>query len=204
LDGERVLRLSPLDVVGHDDELSAAERLFGERATTAGAALVRADVPSVTEICTLLDGVPLALEPAAARASEIPLADLAIAIREGELTLNRRGGEHRQRRLDALVTWSLRLLPPGDLRAGLALSAIPGAFSADTAHRILDQLPQANTDALPRLCRQSLVDRDGARYRILMVIRTVFAPRARTRSPAARRGLRCLLLMGGTYGHAGR
>ena len=181
LDGERVIRLAPLDVSEEDHGRSPAQQLFVERAGAVGAPLVAKDWAAVADICTSLDGVPLALELAAAHASDMALDDLATAIRQGELSLNKRGGAHRHRNLEDLVSWSLRLLPLGDLRAVLGLVAadgelvvvLPGRFSADTARQILSNVPGASSDAVPRLSRQSLVDRDGPRYRMLMVIRTV-------------------------------
>jgi class 3 adenylate cyclase len=170
LDGERVLKLRPLVVAGRT---GPAERLFVERARSAGGAVSSADEATVSDLCRCLDGVPLALELAAARAPDMPLPDLTEAIRQGELSMAKRSGELRQRSLDDLVSWSLQLLSPGDHKAILALSVLPGGFSAGTATSILGQIADCSSDALPKLCRQSLVDRDGSRYRMLMVIRTV-------------------------------
>lgn len=162
---ERVLRLRPLGTDG--------ERLFVDRAEAAGAAVDPADLPTVARICRQLDGLPLALELAAARTPNLPLADLAAALEAGELQLRRRSGPRHQRNLHDLVDWSLDRLDPGERAALLALSVFPGRFAADDARSLLADVPGADAAALPELVRRSLVDLDGDRFRLLLVIRDV-------------------------------
>ncbi|MDY7100293.1 MAG: BTAD domain-containing putative transcriptional regulator [Actinomycetota bacterium] len=130
IDGECVVDLSPLDV----DDGGSAVRLFFERAGLTNSACHR-DVPAVVEICRRLDGLPLAIELAAARSGSLPLADLASALddRFALLTTGNRSGPSRHRTLEAAIGWSWDLLSPRtkDVLAGCA--AFAGHFSADDA-----------------------------------------------------------------------
>jgi hypothetical protein len=91
-----------------------ALRLFGERAAAAcpGFALDREAAPVVAEICLRVDGLPLAIELAAARVRTLPLADIAVRLEDRFRLLT--GGGHtavpRQRTLRATVEWSYGLL----------------------------------------------------------------------------------------------
>jgi predicted ATPase/class 3 adenylate cyclase len=181
LDGERVLRLAPLTTA--PDGGGAAEALFVSRAGAAGVVIGDGELGAVTDVCRLLDGLPLGLELAAARLSSVPLPDLVEALHGGEIELHRRGGDRRQRSLDALVEWSLRLLDDGDRGALLALSVFPGRFSAGMADSVLRGDPAVRPGALARLAARSLVDLDGDHYRMLVTTREV-ARRQLAGSPA--------------------
>jgi predicted ATPase/class 3 adenylate cyclase len=170
IDGERVLRIEPL--AASADGSGEAEQLFLSRAAAAGAELGEADLDAVSRVCTLLDGLPLALELAAARAPSAPISELADALAAGELELQRRGGERRQRSLRALVEWSLRLLEPAERTTLLVLSVFPGRFSAADARELLGGVAGTHSQ-VTALARRSLVDLDGDRYRILLTIREV-------------------------------
>ncbi|CAB4703454.1 MAG: hypothetical protein F2667_05590 [Actinobacteria bacterium] len=181
--GEQVLRLTRLTGAPSAHELedgepvtgstSPAQRLFIDRAQSGGAVIDRADTAAITHLCELLDGLPLALELAAAQAAHLPLAELVSGIESGELELRRRGGAARQRSLDDLVRWSLDLVPPEDRIAAQALSLLPGRFSAAMAEEILQAVPGARRLAAPRLVRQSLLDLDGDEFRMLVTVRQV-------------------------------
>ena len=81
LDGEQVLAVPPLALPLHnmDDEETDAVRLFAERARAANAAfaLDRQTRPPVAEICRRLDGIPLAIEFAAARSAHLSPTEIA-------------------------------------------------------------------------------------------------------------------------------
>ncbi len=170
--GERVLRLAHLPTGDHGVE-GAAEALFLSRAEAAGAVVRPADLAAVTEVCRHLDGLPLALELAAARTATLPVADLVAALAAGDVDLARRGGDARQRSLDALVEWSVRLLDDGERTALLGLSVFPGRFSTAMADAVLRGLPGARAGAAGQLTRRSLVDLDGDHYRMLTTTRDV-------------------------------
>ena len=164
VDGEQVLRLQPPE---------NPELLFVERAAAVGVVLGDAELPTVAHICHQLDGLPLALELAAARTSSLPVSELAGALDAGELQLHRRSGHRHQRTLHDLVAWSLRLLDAAEHSALLALSVFPGRFSAADAKELLSAVQDARATAVPELTRRSLVDLDGGRYRLLLTIRDV-------------------------------
>ncbi|HEY1329481.1 MAG TPA: AAA family ATPase [Casimicrobiaceae bacterium] len=162
VNGERVLRLRAIE---------NPERLFAERAAAVGVSFSDADAPAVSRICRQLDGLPLAIELAAARTSSMPIVELAEALGAGELRLQRRSGHRHQRTLHDLVAWSLRLLDHAERTALVALSVFPGRFGAADARELLCAIPDARATALPELARRSLVDLDGDRYRLLVTIR---------------------------------
>ena len=166
---------------------SEAVRLFVDRATTVlpSFALTQADAPAVVEICRRLDGIPLALELAAAR---VPLLSVQeIALRLGDrfrlLTGGRRTALPRQQTLQALIDWSWDLLTDDERRLLRRLSVFAGGCTLEAAaavardvdgdrageDRSLDTL-----DALGRLVGRSLVvvERGGTtRYHLLETIR---------------------------------
>ena len=172
VEGEQVLRLQPLD---------HPERLFAERAAAVGVVFGEADLPAVSHICRQLDGLPLALELAAARTPSMPVNELAEALDAGELKLLRRSGHRHQRTLRDLVVWSLRLLDDAEHSALLSLAVFPGRFGAADAKEMLSAVPLARATALPELTRRSLVDLDGGQYRLLLTIRDVARAELRDR-----------------------
>jgi len=123
------------------------------------------DAPVVGEICTLLDGLPLGIELAAARVSLMPPA----AIRDrltARLPLpgsGPRDAPARQRTLDGAIAWSHDLLTPGGQRTLHALAVFEGGFDVDQAAQVVDGAETAEGDALERLvalAEHSLINRD--------------------------------------------
>lgn len=160
---ETVWALRPLSVDG------PAVELFTDRAGPRAGDLDRA---RITEICTALDGLPLAIELAASHTYALgidELLDSVLSLSEGE---GRRGVQLRHRSLDGVLEWSLAMLSPAQRDALLVLTMFPGRFTAEMAHALLAATPRAETSALPRLARLSLVDLDGAEYRLLQTILT--------------------------------
>jgi predicted ATPase/class 3 adenylate cyclase len=171
------------------EEVRGAEavRLFVERATAVlpSFALTPADAPAVVEICRRLDGIPLAIELAAAR---VPLLSVQeIAMRLGDrfrlLTGGRRTALPRQQTLQALIDWSWDLLTDDERRLLRRLSVFAGGCTLEAAAEVA-RLPTEATaggdpsldtlDALGRLVGRSLVvvDRGGStRYHLLETIR---------------------------------
>jgi predicted ATPase len=182
--GERVVVVDPLAVPapgGADAEASAAVSLFLERATAAGAVLeptpdVLADV---AEVCRRLDGLPLAIELAAARTRGIAPRDLLSAV-DQRLDLLRRtrpgGGGHESMR--AAIELSTSLLATADRALFQRLGVFTGPFELGVAHAVAgepgtDRL--ATLDALAGLVERSLVTTEVAgsvtRYRLLDLLR---------------------------------
>ncbi len=175
----RVLATSrePLDVEGERVQrlgsLTTPTSLFADRAEAAGGQLTAEDADVVTEICDLLDGLPLAVELAAARTATLPPRELLEALRQGQIELRRRGGPERQRSLESLVGWSLDLLDGPHRDALRVLSVVPDRFTAEMARSLLSAVPGLPALATAELARRSLLDLDGAEYRMLVTIRDV-------------------------------
>ncbi|MBI2762256.1 MAG: hypothetical protein HYX54_00640 [Chloroflexi bacterium] len=170
------------------DEFEAAAateavRLFSERAMAVdpGFALTPDNVAGVTEICRRLDGIPLAIELAAARVSSMSTDDIALRLgdRFRLLAGGRRTAVPRQQTLQALIDWSWDLLTEDDRRLLRRLSIFAGGWTAGTAAKVVGDGPGTMDqiellDGLSRLVDRSLVlvDRGPTtRYRMLETIR---------------------------------
>jgi predicted ATPase/DNA-binding CsgD family transcriptional regulator len=188
IDGEQVYRIPSMATPAEGDDTQAiqsceAVRLFEDRAGAQGVRLAW-DGPAagVTgRICRRLDGIPLAIELAAARLRVMPAAELEARLDErfALLTGGSRAALPRQQTLRAMVDWSWELLNP-DERAVLArLSVFAGGFGLAGAEAVAaDQRVPAPEVAghLGALVDKSLVqfDRTGAgpgRYRLLETVR---------------------------------
>jgi predicted ATPase len=199
--GERVFQVPSLAVPvhaaadpGHETDqgwlataaASDAVRLFADRAAAAlpGFALDDAGLRDVVEICRRLDGIPLAIELAAARVAVLSVHDIAgrLSDRFRLLTGGRRTAVPRQQTLEAAIDWSWDLLTDDERRTLCRLSVFAGGWTVEAAAAVvLDPRPDggdATFDALEllgRLVAKSLVmvDRGAAttRYRQLETIR---------------------------------
>lgn len=149
--GERVHRVLPLDLpltVSADDATdivaqtltSPAVRLFVERADAClgGYMLSEDDTPVVVDICSRLDGIPLAIELAASRLETMGIAALATSLKDGFKVLSRgtRTALPRHRTLRATLDWSYDLLSIEEQHTLQELSIVRGWFSIDTADHI--------------------------------------------------------------------
>ncbi len=140
----RVPSLSfPADAQVSSDELGRFEavQLFAERSRRArpGFALTEANAGAVAEICGRLDGIPLALELAAARARVLPPEQIAAGLRDRFqlLTGGARTALPRQQTLEASVAWSYDLLGESERALLRRLSAFAGGgFSAAAAEAV--------------------------------------------------------------------
>ena len=157
--------------------------LFCERAR---AARPDVDLPEaeVEALCARLDGLPLAVELAAARVRVLTVPDILRRLDDRFALLRGAGRDRpaRHRTLEAVVEWSWNLLDEEARAAMRLLSALPGGFSADTAAEVLDGDP---VDLLEALVAQSLLrppDPSG-RFRMLETVREFAAAR---RVPADR------------------
>ncbi|HEX6344411.1 ATP-binding protein [Umezawaea sp.] len=158
---------------------STAVELFRQRARAVRPGV---DLPDavVRELCGHLDGLPLAVELAAARVRVMSVTEVARRLddRLGLLRGGARDSPERHRTLHAVIDWSWALLDPAARAAMRALSVFPGGFGADAARSVLggDAVP-----VLERLVDQSLlaVSDDGtdARFRMLETVREFSAAR---------------------------
>jgi predicted ATPase/DNA-binding SARP family transcriptional activator len=179
------------ELVYHLEPLSTEDSvtLFWARAHQMRHQLVVDDATTalVEEVCRSLDGLPLAIELAAARVRSLSVRDIARRL-DDRFALLQDPSSHRPERRRALagaIGWSYDLLFPDDQRGLWALSCFAGSASLEAVTHVLGALevpPDAIVDALTRLVDRSLVSVDsstdgGVRYRLLDSIRAYAADR---------------------------
>ena len=190
-----------------------AVRLFVERAAAAdpGFALDAANAPVVAELCRRLDGLPLAIELAAARVRALPAAEIAARL-DDRFRLLAGGGralDPRQQTLRATVDWSWELLEEPDRRLLRRLSVFSGGWTVAAAEAVCggDGLdPGEVLEGLFRLVDRSLVVAVGgepARFRMLETLRAYGAERLAEAGEAEAVAARHTALVPGA-GRAGR
>ncbi|WP_409470652.1 ATP-binding protein [Streptomyces sp. HC307] len=161
--------------------LATSVELFEQRARAARPG-VELPADRVSEICRHLDGLPLAVELAAARVRVLSVADISRRLRDRFALL--RGGARdapeRHRTLQAVVEWSWNLLEPDGRAALRALSVFPGGFTEDAAEYVLGETGDALT-LLEQLAGQSLIkvgdSPSGVRFHMLETLREFSAAR---------------------------
>ncbi len=166
-----VLHTLPVGDEVHDR--SPAVELFLERARGAGAsATIEDDLVAVARLCARLDGLPLAIELAAARARSMSPAEMLRHLDVGVDVIRRPRfrGEARHRSLRATINWSVRLLDDPSRNLFERLSVFPGWFDAELAHGISDNQSTLDTsDLLADLVAHSLVRAEvGSASRFVM------------------------------------
>jgi predicted ATPase/DNA-binding winged helix-turn-helix (wHTH) protein len=188
IDGECVFRLQPLALpedgsAKWDATLrNAAVRFFVARVRSADPHFVLDEsvAPTVATICRRLDGIPLALELAAARAATLGIEELARRLddRFRLLTGGRRTALPRYQTLRATLDWSYKLLSDPAQTMLRRLAAFSGRFDLDAAARVVadEALPDWTVvDHVAELVNRSLVMADDAgphrRYRLLETTR---------------------------------
>jgi predicted ATPase/class 3 adenylate cyclase len=185
ISGEEVLRLGSLDVPDSSPALSAAAMLeFGAvalfvdraRSIDKSFAFDDANAPIVAEICRRLDGIPLAIELAAARVNVLSLPNLAQRLNERFkiLTGGSRSALPRQKTLGALIDWSYDLLTSREQALFRHSSVFAGDFGLDSATAVCARDGEDELDILDLL--SSLHDKslvvaetggEQARYHLL-------------------------------------
>ena len=178
VEGERVEVVAPLPVPDGDERSSPSVALFADRARA-----VRADfrldertLSATAGICRQLDGLPLAIELAAARAHTMDPADIAGALdhRFELLTAGRRTLE-RHRSLRAAVSWSYDLLDAEEQVAFERLSVFAGSFTIEAAAAVAELPPALAFELLAGLAERSLITRPSGvgrtRYALLETLR---------------------------------
>jgi predicted ATPase/class 3 adenylate cyclase/tetratricopeptide (TPR) repeat protein len=185
LAGESVLRLGPLDVGGMPDDPGPAVRLFVERARATSPAFQVDDsnAETIRELCARLEGIPLALELAAARVRLLQPADLVARLDDRFRLLrgSRRDQSARHLTLQAAIDWSYDLLGDEEQVFFARLSVFRGGFDFEAADAISADLDGDVMDLLDRLVSRSLVITDiratPTRYRLLETLREYGAER---------------------------
>jgi predicted ATPase/class 3 adenylate cyclase len=168
----------PAETTRSEAERSEAAELFVKRAAAAkpGFALTDRNANAVAQICTLLDGLPLAIELAAARIKLLSPEDLLTRLnaRLKLLTGGARDAPVRQRALRTTIDWSYDLLSPEERSFFRDLSVFSGGATLQAIEEVVAQEKDA-LDPLTSLLNHSLIRRsdndDGqARFNMLMTI----------------------------------
>jgi predicted ATPase/DNA-binding SARP family transcriptional activator len=192
VEGEQILPVPPLS-----DEDAAA--LFAERArATRPDFRIAPDIDAVGEICRRLDGLPLAIELAAARMRAMSAWELADRLHSGRLvSRGTRGSPSRHQSLSAAIDWSYRLLSEAEKSLFGRLSVFAGGFDLGAAHAVCADPGTTEDDTLELLI--GLVDKSmvtalsntpRSRYRLLETLRVYGRDRlqeAGLENPIARR-----------------
>ena len=123
----------------------------------------------VAEICRRLDGLPLAVELAAARVGLLTPAELAARLDDalGLLVTGARDAPERHRTLRATIDWSAHLLTPVERRVFVRLGVFAGGATLEAAESVVE----ASADTLDSLHTKSLVVRRGGRLGMLDTVR---------------------------------
>ncbi|MFC0549162.1 BTAD domain-containing putative transcriptional regulator [Kutzneria chonburiensis] len=176
VDGEALVPLGPLPLPSSDADVTAAPsvRLFVERAAAVrpGFRVTAGNRAQVLRIVRDLDGLPLALELAAARLRTLSLDDLAAGLsdRFRLLSTGSRTAFPRHRTLRAVIAWSWDLLSPAARDVAARISVLPGGITPASAAAVcLDDVRELLADLVDRSLLQLVPD--SGRYRMLETIR---------------------------------
>jgi predicted ATPase/DNA-binding winged helix-turn-helix (wHTH) protein len=187
--GECAYPVAPLEVPTGEQEVAesvlgySGPELFLARAKELGAdfALNAENLPAVAAICRHLDGIPLAIEFAAARAATIGIEVVALSLRDRFvlLTNGRRTSLPRHRTLRATLDWSYNLLTGPERQLLRRLAVFAGSFSLDAVCAVTDRGNTSEAEVADRvsnLVAKSLVTSDltggGGYFRLLETTRT--------------------------------
>ena len=185
IEGEDIMRVASLSVPAKGETLTAetasqygAVALFSDRATMSNKSFILNDENSaaVADICRRLDGIPFAIELAAARVKSLSIADLSHALNERFriLTGGHRSALPRQKTMRALIDWSFDLLSDSEKTLLRRVSIFAGGWTLDAATQICQGEGSDEIDILDLL--SSLVDKSlvvaetggmTTRYRLL-------------------------------------
>ncbi len=191
--GEQVFRVPVLSMPGRKQVVSPEDMLQYEavRLFSARAALVKTDyqvtvqnAPALIQLCHHLDGIPLALELAAARARSLPVEEINRRLHQRFRLL--KGGDRaapsRQQTLQAAIDWSYDLLTAQEQKVLHHLSVFVGGWTLEAAHAVAAEADTEEWETLDLL--SSLVDKSlivyeeqgeaqsgQGRYRLLESIR---------------------------------
>ncbi len=184
--GETAWQVPPLTSPDNEDEpfesliVQESVRLLVDRASLINPKLQIGpkDARALAKVSMSLEGIPLAIELAAARLNVLTLKQIAERV-DDALNLLKTGDPTipaRQRTLEALIDWSYNLLSPLERRALEYLSVFRGGFTLEAAESVLGDPEGSDAlDLLDQLIRKSLLameERGGrARYRMLKTIR---------------------------------
>ncbi|MDX3535504.1 BTAD domain-containing putative transcriptional regulator [Streptomyces sp. MB09-01] len=173
------LALPPQDADAAQALASPAVRLLNDRAAAArsGFAVTAETAPAVTRICRALDGMPLAIELAAARLRTMSAEQLAARLddRFRVLTGGARTAPRQHQTLRAVVDWSWELLTEAERALLRRLAVFPGGATVESAEGVCAGGPVAADEVLDLIMsladKSLLVTAGDGRYRMLETIR---------------------------------
>src|SRR5580658_1231322 len=177
--GERTVIVPPLSLAGNGRAGtvgSEAESLFFDRARASDPAF-KATAEVVGEICTRLDGVPLAIELAAARSTSLGVDGLLAGLDDRlRLLAGSRGAQERHRSLRAVIDWSHELLDADERVMFRRVGVFVGGFDLEAAVAVAPDCSRGLvTDLVGRLTDKSLLTHcqgtEGSRWQMLETIR---------------------------------
>ncbi len=166
IEGEQVFPVNPLPLpsAGRTSAVAtepwAVVDLFIERAREANPDLVVDvdELPIIDEICRQLDGLPLAIELAAARCRSLTIAELRDRLdRTVPVLDDGREASPQHRAMRDTIAWSFDLLDNDEQRLFRALAVFIGGFSYETAESLCQDLGYDSTVAIDALIEQSLI-----------------------------------------------
>lgn len=177
---ELVWRLQPLRPPAHEtDDRAPAAVLFRRRAREALPTADLSDAAAVGRICRRVDGLPLALELAAARVRALTVPQLADRLDRGDdLLTSAVPGPSGRRTLEDTIDWSYRLLDASEQRGLAQLSVFRGGFTSEAVEAIVS-VPGNPVAIAAQLVDRSLLQAEpgGGRYVMLRTIRDYAAQR---------------------------
>lgn len=170
LAGERIIPIPPL--IG--PHAADAERLFSERAVDARGdfAVTPANRRAVRELCAFVDGIPLALELAAAQLDVMSLDDVAASMRRSTRARGTPTAERRHASVGDAIQWSVARLSAAETCLLAQLGGFNGTFTMRSATGVCVVADEDVPELLQRLARKSLVsvtdaDEGARRFRLL-------------------------------------
>jgi predicted ATPase len=155
-------------------ETFSAIELFCQRARSArGQSIETAELATVARICTRLDGLPLAIELAAAKLRTMTVDEVLTGLddRFTLLTGGYRTARPRHQTLRAMIDWSWSLLNPDERRALSGFAVFPAGVGANEARSLAKALELPSSAVFDSLVDRSLLQRSRGRYRALETIR---------------------------------
>ncbi|WP_250030691.1 tetratricopeptide repeat protein [Paractinoplanes maris] len=163
-----------------------AVRLFTDRVTAArgGAGLQPGEAPVVAELCRRLDGLPLAIELAAARLRALALSEIMVRLDRRLELLVGTSPVPRHQTMRAAIDWGFDLLDAGQQQLLVRLGVFAGSFDLAAASAV------AGADALnplTRLVERSMVERRHGRYALIETLREYALDRLAEDDPARER-----------------
>jgi predicted ATPase len=188
LPDESVMTVGPLPVASPDpadgDPVAqpggAVELFTGLLSQARGAEieLSAGQTAAVVELCRAVDGIPLCIELAAARARTLSVSDIAASVGRGLAILS--GGRRevpRHQAIEATISWSWNLLEPDEQRALSRLAILTAPFTFRCGATVAHEEPDAGERLVATLADKSLVSREtraagDARFKVLAVVRS--------------------------------